>query len=122
MRSDDKRAIAARARTIYERADSLRRTTGSARTTDRSAAPGSVRRDALAAWARAFAPANPEALTRRLAWDDLTPTLVLDALDAAADEPAPAWTDWMDRFADAAGASADGAEAAVPNEIPYAEV
>ncbi|HYM24608.1 MAG TPA: DUF4135 domain-containing protein, partial [Vicinamibacterales bacterium] len=90
-------SISARARTIYERVESLRgrRFPPIDRIDDKAIA-------ALSAWARAFAPGNPDALAARLAWDGLTPALVVAALDAPADEVAPAWTAWLDAFADAA--------------------
>ncbi|HEV3142037.1 MAG TPA: type 2 lanthipeptide synthetase LanM family protein, partial [Vicinamibacterales bacterium] len=89
--------IAARARTIYERTDALRR-----QSIVRASRVEGAALAALASWARAYAPGNPEALTPRLAWDDLTPELVAAALDAPPDEMLPAWTEWIDRIEDAA--------------------
>src|SRR5260370_1263662 len=100
--SADCRAIAARARTIYERVDSLRRQ--SIALADRVDGDALT---ALASWSRAFAPGNPGALNSRLAWDGMTPELVAAALDAPPDDATPAWTRWIDRIADAARALAD---------------
>jgi type 2 lantibiotic biosynthesis protein LanM len=61
---------------------------------------------ALRAWCDAFAPGDPAALARRLAWDGLDVTTALCALKPPDDWPGtatlPAWTTWLVRFERAA--------------------
>ena len=85
------RSIAARARTIYERVESVRR--------QGAFSPRADVDTVLASWARAFSPDNPDALTQRLAWDGLTRDLVAAAVDAPPDDELPSWTTWIDRIA-----------------------
>jgi len=119
---DGKRGISARARTIYERVDPGRR-----QQIDSEALA------ALASWARAFAPGNPEALTARLAWDDLSPGLVAAALHALPPEEPAEWTTWIERIAAAAQRSTQNPQnsqnhslefgsASSASNVPYAEI
>lgn len=58
----------------------------------------------LDAWLRAYAPGNPGALQRRLAWDGFTAAQLAQALSLSADElpdTVPDWTGWIDRYLDA---------------------
>jgi lantibiotic modifying enzyme len=76
------------------------------------------------AWTRAYAPGNPAALLRRLAWDDLDPDAVRRALATADPEipdSAAAWTSWIDRYL-AACLEPNGGIDANRAEAPFVDV
>lgn len=112
---EDRREIAGRAATVFERAGALGADTAPVR-------PDAAAHAALSRWQRVFAPADPAAFARRLGWDGLDEARALEAIAAPVDptalEPAH-WTVWLDRIVDeAAGVAADLRDGRLPSASP----
>lgn len=88
----ERRAIAARAATIYERGQAVRR------------GPLALPAGTLRLWNQAFSPGDPAAFVRRLAWDGFDADNCVEGPGETAstgeETSSPAWLEWLDRILD----------------------
>ena len=87
--------------------------------------PGSGPSDLIEAWVKAYAPGNPDALTRRLAWDGVTAEEIRAAGALSVEDvpsSAEAWTLWIDRYLDACLTAAPDPATSNGALAPFAEV
>src|SRR5690606_9467869 len=99
LSSDDRRAIAGLAATVFDRVEAL----AGRPADDTSDQAGDVARAALARWQQAFAPGDSAAFERRLAWDGFDRETALRAIATPVDptvSDANHWTLWLDRILD----------------------
>jgi len=103
LSSEQRRAMAVRAATVYERVRAWKTHPSPAESTAAPAdAPGSdPADDVLKSWNRAFSPGDAETFARRLEWDYLdseTVRLSLADTGAGLEDEAVKWTRWIDRI------------------------